>query len=286
LSSKRFKKDTEGKKEFVFTIKPVMGEQFTIKLSDDSTVFDLKDQIQSKSGVAFEMQLLAVADRKLNFDDEEQFILDMKLPEFCSILLSLKVTTGSQVVNDNCFDDEDFLIYDIIPTGSSSVRSKDSLSDEESDGEKNYIVSIPTSSLPLPVIESYINNSLTDEEKGDEGIHIHVSSLQSLRLSNEDNVITDIPARPTTPFPIPASISLPKNKEELAPAFSTGPVRCRKCGIKCRLASQFKCRCGDTFCGQHRYHDQHDCSFDHKAHDRSKLDAANPKVYKSTIEQL
>ena len=40
----------------------------------------------------------------------------------------------------------------------------------------------------------------------------------------------------------------------------------------------FECRCGQVFCGLHRYADAHACSFDYASHGRAILEKANVKV--------
>jgi len=63
----------------------------------------------------------------------------------------------------------------------------------------------------------------------------------------------------------------------------TGTSNCHKCGKRCKLAQRFQCKCGQTFCPQHRYYDQHACSFDVQARERERVQAANPKVVKDKI---
>jgi predicted nucleic acid binding AN1-type Zn finger protein len=53
--------------------------------------------------------------------------------------------------------------------------------------------------------------------------------------------------------------------------------RCECCGKKVGLMG-FKCRCGKTFCGVHRYAKEHSCTFDFKTFDRQILAKQNPLV--------
>jgi AN1-type zinc finger and ubiquitin domain-containing protein 1 len=55
-------------------------------------------------------------------------------------------------------------------------------------------------------------------------------------------------------------------------------TRCAHCGKKCKLATSFICRCDQTFCGQHRYAEAHDCTFDYKFAGRKMLEAASPSI--------
>lgn len=69
-------------------------------------------------------------------------------------------------------------------------------------------------------------------------------------------------------------------------AFPAAPCcRPRRCRKKVGLTG-FKCRCGQLFCGTHRYAEAHDCSFDYKTMQREKLAAANPVVQAAKVERI
>ena len=53
--------------------------------------------------------------------------------------------------------------------------------------------------------------------------------------------------------------------------------RCATCRRKVGLTG-FKCRCGGTFCGGHRYADEHGCGFDYKSSGRELIAKQNPVV--------
>ncbi|KAH7863049.1 hypothetical protein Vadar_012644 [Vaccinium darrowii] len=53
--------------------------------------------------------------------------------------------------------------------------------------------------------------------------------------------------------------------------------RCSSCNKKVGLLG-FRCRCGDTFCGDHRYAEKHDCMFDFKAVGKDAIAGSNPVV--------
>ncbi|MFS7917721.1 putative transcription regulator A20-like family [Helianthus anomalus] len=42
-------------------------------------------------------------------------------------------------------------------------------------------------------------------------------------------------------------------------------------------------RCGDPFCGEHRYSDQHDCTYDYKTAGREAIERENPVVKAAKI---
>ncbi|KAL6911729.1 hypothetical protein ACP4OV_000534 [Aristida adscensionis] len=56
------------------------------------------------------------------------------------------------------------------------------------------------------------------------------------------------------------------------------PNRCAACLKKVGLTRGFVCRCGKTFCGSHRYAEEHGCTFDFKAAGRGVIARNNPLV--------
>ena len=58
---------------------------------------------------------------------------------------------------------------------------------------------------------------------------------------------------------------------------------CSKCSKKLKLTNNYSCRCGNMYCANHRFHDQHDCTFDYKAIAIAKLKLQNPKLNEKKI---
>ena len=63
---------------------------------------------------------------------------------------------------------------------------------------------------------------------------------------------------------------------------STWLNRCSSCRKRVGLTG-FRCRCGDMFCGEHRYSDRHGCSYDYKAAARDAIARDNPVVRAAKI---
>lgn len=61
--------------------------------------------------------------------------------------------------------------------------------------------------------------------------------------------------------------------------------RCSTCNRKVGLTG-FKCKCGSTYCGTHRYPEKHDCVFDFKVSGRDAIAKANPVVKADKIQRL
>jgi len=68
-------------------------------------------------------------------------------------------------------------------------------------------------------------------------------------------------------------------------AGESKPARCLSCRKRIGLTG-FKCRCGNTYCGLHRYPEEHGCSFDYKTQGREELEKANPAIKPKKVEKL
>ncbi|CAA0815276.1 Zinc finger A20 and AN1 domain-containing stress-associated protein 2 [Striga hermonthica] len=66
---------------------------------------------------------------------------------------------------------------------------------------------------------------------------------------------------------------------------SEGPNRCTSCRKRVGLTG-FKCKCGDLFCGTHRYSDKHDCPFDYQAAGKDEIARANPVVKAEKLDKI
>jgi predicted nucleic acid binding AN1-type Zn finger protein len=63
------------------------------------------------------------------------------------------------------------------------------------------------------------------------------------------------------------------------------PNRCSSCRKRVGLMG-FVCRCGTTFCGTHRYPEQHGCTFDFKEVGREAIAKANPLIIASKLNKI
>jgi hypothetical protein len=77
-----------------------------------------------------------------------------------------------------------------------------------------------------------------------------------------------------------------------AAAAAAGPAkpaaaanRCTACRKKVGLLG-FRCCCGETFCGAHRYAEKHGCSFDYKRAARERIAKNNPVVVADKIAKI
>lgn len=98
----------------------------------------------------------------------------------------------------------------------------------------------------------------------------------------------EAPAAPSPSEPAP-STSSPLAAGDEAPSEQPSPSkasnRCLECRKKLGLTG-FKCKCGEMFCGTHRYAEAHKCTFDYKTAERAKLAESNPLVQAAKVQKI
>uniref|UniRef100_A0AAZ1WZZ8 Zinc finger, AN1-type domain 5b n=2 Tax=Oreochromis aureus TaxID=47969 RepID=A0AAZ1WZZ8_OREAU len=121
----------------------------------------------------------------------------------------------------------------------------------------------------ISVTQQMTEMSLSSEEKGASGSKVEltepvvsqpaVSALHPSTAGSEES---------KTPEP-------PKPKKN----------RCFMCRKKVGLTG-FDCRCGNLFCGLHRYSDKHNCPYDYKAEAAAKIRKENPVIVAEKIQRI
>lgn len=125
------------------------------------------------------------------------------------------------------------------------------------------------------------------------------SAKMAVEMSLSAPVPNSIPSPTTEVDPLPSVPPLSLNREgpsSAAPAASPAaaaavsppvarPGRCVTCKKKVGLTG-FRCRCGETFCGSHRYPEQHGCTFDFKSAGREAIARANPLVKADKLDKI
>jgi hypothetical protein len=61
--------------------------------------------------------------------------------------------------------------------------------------------------------------------------------------------------------------------------------KCFSCNKKTGMLG-FECKCGYSFCGMHRYPEEHKCDFDYKNEGKARLAAAATKIEAQKLERL
>ena len=58
--------------------------------------------------------------------------------------------------------------------------------------------------------------------------------------------------------------------------------RCNFCNKKTGLVN-FTCKCSKVFCSEHRYHDEHNCTYDHKKDRKMFIEKNNPVIVPNKV---
>lgn len=252
--------------EMTLNVLPLLGTRFSVVLSTDCTLYDLKETVTVRTSIPRRRLLLIEAASSRLLEDDEAFLHDLGLRDGSCINLSVKVMCGIETPTFVDFydsDDELLLCEIVVPSGSDneleramspslleeldvlSAAAPRRLSRTESLESLRIVEGCPEPGLAVPVDDA-------------------VFSLEQLRVRS------DPPEEPAVPVT----------------STFTGRSTCLKCQRKCRLAQRFECRCGGTFCPQHRYCDQHECGFDYKEHGRAGLQEANPRINKPKLAPI
>ncbi|XP_066471328.1 AN1-type zinc finger protein 5 [Tiliqua scincoides] len=89
----------------------------------------------------------------------------------------------------------------------------------------------------------------------------------------------------TQPSPTVTQPSTSQNEEKTPEMPKPKKNRCFMCRKKVGLTG-FDCRCGNLFCGLHRYSDKHNCPYDYKAEAAAKIRKENPVVVAEKIQRI
>ncbi|KAM8961114.1 AN1-type zinc finger protein 5 isoform 2-T2 [Pelodytes ibericus] len=156
------------------------------------------------------------------------------------------------------------------PTAESSViqRVESALNNCEaaaagSQSEKSR--NVPVASLP--VTQQMTEMSISREE-----------NVTSPKTESSEPVVTQ-------PSPSVSPPSTSQNEEKNTELPKPKKNRCFMCRKKIGLTG-FDCRCGNLFCGLHRYSDKHNCPYDYKAEAAAKIRKENPVVVAEKIQRI
>nr|XP_009507913.1 PREDICTED: AN1-type zinc finger protein 6 isoform X3 [Phalacrocorax carbo] len=153
--------------------------------------------------------------------------------------------------------------------GMCSVCYKEHLQRQNSNGRISppaTSVSSITESLPVPCTEGSAQE--TQSTLDSTAVDKTVPETEDLQASVSEN------AEPT-PEEQDKSLDKPKQKKN----------RCFMCRKKVGLTG-FECRCGNVYCGMHRYSDVHSCSYNYKADAAEKIRKENPVVVGEKIQKI
>lgn len=136
---------------------------------------------------------------------------------------------------------------------------------------KDLILKQEQAKLAATSIENLVNGSSSGSGKGPA-----ISATVDVQLDSVEQKTLSVP--PTPAFGSGETVEAkPKEKE--------GSSRCATCKKRVGLTG-FKCRCGNLFCGSHRYSDKHECPFDYRTAARDAIAKANPVVKADKLDKI
>ncbi|XP_026030211.1 AN1-type zinc finger protein 5-like [Astatotilapia calliptera] len=121
----------------------------------------------------------------------------------------------------------------------------------------------------ISVTQQMTEMSLSSEEKGVSGSKVEL--------------IEPVVSQPAVSASHPSTAGSEDSKSPEPPKPKKN--RCFMCRKKVGLTG-FDCRCGNLFCGIHRYSDKHNCPYDYKAEAAAKIRKENPVVVAEKIQRI
>ncbi|XP_005921777.1 AN1-type zinc finger protein 5 [Haplochromis burtoni] len=121
----------------------------------------------------------------------------------------------------------------------------------------------------ISVTQQMTEMSLSSEEKGASGSKVEL--------------IEPVVSQPAISASHPSTAGSEDSKSPEPPKPKKN--RCFMCRKKVGLTG-FDCRCGNLFCGIHRYSDKHNCPYDYKAEAAAKIRKENPVVVAEKIQRI
>ncbi|XP_041826555.1 AN1-type zinc finger protein 5b [Melanotaenia boesemani] len=121
----------------------------------------------------------------------------------------------------------------------------------------------------ISVTQQMTEMSLSSEEKGASGIKVEITE--------------PVVSQPTVSASHPSTAGSEEDKAPEPPKPKKN--RCFMCRKKVGLTG-FDCRCGNLFCGIHRYSDKHNCPYDYKSEAAAKIRKENPVVVADKIQRI
>lgn len=124
-------------------------------------------------------------------------------------------------------------------------------------------------SAAISMTQQMTEMSLSYEEKGASG--------------SKTELVEPVVSQPTVSSALPSTAGSDESKSPEPPKPKKN--RCFMCRKKVGLTG-FDCRCGNLFCGLHRYSDKHNCPYDYKAEAAAKIRKENPVCVADKIQRI
>ncbi|KAG7318568.1 hypothetical protein KOW79_018323 [Hemibagrus wyckioides] len=179
--------------------------------------------------------------------------------------------------------------------GMCSVCYKEHLSRQQSSDRSpvSPLAGSPSSeTTAMQRLEGSLNKAeATCAESTSEGMSAAASlpvtqQMTEMSISREEKSPSPTPSNAEAVVSQPTSSCLPLS--DVANSPDSGKPKKNRC-FTCRKRvglTGFDCRCGQLFCGIHRYSDKHNCTYNYKAEAAAKIRKENPVVVADKIQRI
>eukprot|EP00929_Paragymnodinium_shiwhaense_P054653 TRINITY_DN27405_c0_g1_i1.p1 TRINITY_DN27405_c0_g1~~TRINITY_DN27405_c0_g1_i1.p1 ORF type:complete len:245 (-),score=88.35 TRINITY_DN27405_c0_g1_i1:193-927(-) len=222
------------------------GKSFQLRDVDKSiTVADLKKKCSEECGLAPEQQRLFLKGKLLK---DEDTLEAAKIVDKATLFLVKGAAGGGTTA------------------AAGSTAPAAAKEEKKKEGPEEPLVSVPcvggcgffgTAKTENYCSKCYSQRAVKDEEKE--------------KKEAEEKKAAEEAAKKEEAAPEEAKEEEPPREEQ------KDKTKCWFCSKKCGLLG-FDCKCGYVFCSQHRYAEEHNCEFDHKARGREILAKNNPNL--------
>ncbi|XP_069555836.1 AN1-type zinc finger protein 5a isoform X1 [Brachyistius frenatus] len=159
----------------------------------------------------------------------------------------------------------------LSPMGSSASPTSEASAIQRLEASRAKVDSSPASS---PDMSRTVQGSLPVTQQ-----------MTEMSISREDKPepLEPVVCQPAASSPTPLASS--SSEESKGDTPKPKKNRCFMCRKRVGLTG-FDCRCGNLFCGIHRYSDKHNCPYDYKAEAAAKIRKENPVVVADKIQRI
>jgi ubiquitin len=256
------------------TVKTLTGKSFTVQVESSDTVQALRSKVAQLEGCSPQQVQLAHAGKKL---DPQSLISACNLSE-STTLLAMRCSEAMEVEKDE-------------PKASEPTRCRGGCGFWGNPKTENYCSkcykakfgsSAPSSGMQM-AISSAAGTAASPPAVGSPA----EAGAASQSLPNPEPMLisSETPTPASTPSSTPQEASLLGDSPLGSSPSRSDTTRCAECKRKVGLTG-IRCRCGNVYCGKHRYSDKHSCSYDWKANERAQLGKALPQVGGAKITKI